>query len=76
LPIDYITASSAYQDDAGRYYLILNTFAASPFATPEELYFVVEYGHLENAAQLRLYLSEHGAVVCAEDAVGTLGAIA
>lgn len=76
LPMDYITASSAYRDDAGRYYLILNTFAASPFATPEELYFVVEYGHLENAAQLRLYLSEHGAVVCAEDAVGTLGAIA
>ena len=72
---DYITASSAWRDDAGRYYLILNTFTASPFATPEELYFVVEYGRLENAAQLRLYLSEHGAVVCAEDAVGTLGAI-
>ena len=76
LPLDYITASSAWRDDAGRYYLILNTFAASPFATPEELYFVVEYGRLENAAQLRLYLSEHGEVVCAEDAVGTLGAIA
>ena len=74
--LDYISASSAWRDDAGRYYLILNTFAASPFATPEELYFVVEYGHLENAAQLRLYLSEHGAVVCAEDAIGTLGAIA
>ena len=76
LPMDYITASSAYRDDTGRYYLILNTFAASPFATPEELYFVVEYGHLENAAQLRLYLAEHGSVVCAEDAVGTLGEIA
>lgn len=76
LPLDYITASSAWRDDAGRYYLILNTFAASPFATPEELYFVVEYGRLENAAQLRLYLSEHGEVVCAEDAIGTLGAIA
>ena len=58
------------------YYLFINTFAASPFATPEELYFVVEYGSVENAAQLRLYLAEHGAVVCAEDAVGTLGAIA
>ena len=76
LPMDYITASSAYRDDAGRYYLFINTFAASPFATPEELYFVVEYGSIENAAQLRLYLSEHGAVVCAEDAVGTLGVIA
>jgi negative regulator of genetic competence, sporulation and motility len=76
LPLDYITASSAWRDDAGRYYLILNTFAASPFATPEELYFVVEYGSIENAAQLRLYLAEHGAVVCAEDAIGTLGAIA
>ena len=76
LPMDYITASSAYRDDAGRYYLFINTFAASPFATPDELYFVVEYGSIENAAQLRLYLSEHGAVVCAEDAVGTLGVIA
>ena len=43
LPLDYISASSAWRDDVGRYYLILNTFAASPFATPEELYFVVEY---------------------------------
>ena len=76
LPMDYISASSAWRDDAGRYYLFLSTFAASPFATPEELYFVVEYGSVENAAQLRLYLSEHGTVVCAEDAVGTLGAIA
>ena len=76
LPMDYINNSSAYRDDAGRYYLFINTFAASPFATPEELYFVVEYGKMENAAQLRLYLAEHGAVVCAENAVGTLGAIA
>ena len=76
LPMDYITASSAYRDDAGRYYLFLSTFAASPFATPEELYFIVEYGTIQNASQLRLYLSEHGRVICAEDAVGTLGAIA
>ena len=76
LPMDYISASSAWRDDAGRYYLFLSTYASSPFATPEELYFVVEYGHVENAAQLRLYLAEHGTTVCAEDAVGTLGAIA
>ncbi len=76
LSMDYISASSAWRDDAGRYYLFINTFAASPFAMPEGLYFVVEYGHLENAAQLRLYLAEHGVVVCAEDAVGTLGSIA
>ena len=75
LPMDYISASSAWRDDGGRYYLFLSTFAASPFATPEELYFVVEYGSLENASQLRLYLSEHGMVICAENAVGTLGAI-
>ena len=75
LPMDYISASSAYRDDAGRYYLFLSTFAASPFATPEELYFVVEYGSLENASQLRLYLLEHGTTLCAENAIGTLGAI-
>ena len=76
LPLDYISASSAWRDDAGRYYLFLSTFASSPFAMPEELYFVVEYGSVENAAQLRLYLTEHGTVVCAEDAIGKLGAIA
>ena len=75
LPMDYITASSAWRDDGGRYYLFLNTFAASPFATPEELYFVVEYGTIENASHLRLYLAEHGNIICAEDAVGTLGII-
>lgn len=76
LPMDYISESSAYRDDGGHYYLFINTFAASPFATPEEFYFIVEYGSLENASQLRLYLAEHGTVICAEDAVGTLGAIA
>ena len=77
LPMDYIiSASSAYRDDSGRYYLFLSTFATSPFTTPEELYFVVEYGSIENASQLRLYLAEHGTVLCLEDAVGTLGTIA
>ena len=75
LPMDYINASSAWQDDTGQYYLFLNTFAASPFATPEELYFVVEYGTIENASQLRLYLAEHGTVICAENAISTLGGI-
>ena len=75
LPMDYINASSAWQDDTGQYYLFLNTFVASPFATPEELYFVVEYGTIENASQLRLYLAEHGTVICAENAISTLGGI-
>ena len=76
LAMDYINESSAWRDDAGRYYLFLSTFADSPFATPEELYFVVEYGTIENASHLRLYLAEHGTVLCPEDAIGTLGAIA
>lgn len=75
LPMDYINASSAWQDDTGQYYLFLNTFSTSPFATPEELYFVVEYGTIENASQLRLYLAEHGTVICAENAISTLGGI-
>ena len=76
LAMDYINESSAWRDDAGRYYLFLSTFADSPFATPEELYFVVEYGTIENASHLRLYLAEHGMVLCPEDAIGTLGGIA
>ncbi len=74
--IGYIGSNSAYTDVSDRYYLLLSVLAESPFTTPEELQFITEYGVIENTAWLKLYLSEHGQVLCAENAVYQLGALA
>ena len=71
--IGYIGASSAYRDTRGYYYLLISIFSATPFSTPDEMNFIVEYGHIENVNLLKLYLCEHGATVCAENAVHQLG---
>lgn len=74
--IGYIGSNSAYTDDFERYYLLLTVLAESPFATPDELLFINEYGVIENTTLLKLYLSEHGQVLCGENAVYQLGALA
>ena len=73
--VGYIGSNSAYVDDADRYYLLLSVLAESPFTIPEELHFIVEYGVIENAQLLRLYLSEHGRVLCPENAVYQLAVL-
>ena len=72
---DYIESSNAFFDSAGRYYLILTVMTVSPFIIPKELNFIVEYGSIENATVLRLYLREYGETICKEDAIGHLGAL-
>lgn len=74
--IGYIGSNSAYVDVSDRYYLLLTILSESPFSTPDELQFITEYGAIENATLLRIYLSEHGRVLCAENAVYQLGALA
>lgn len=64
LEIGYICDSSAYRDERGIYYLLLSVLSPSPFSTPEELDFIVEYGSLENASLLRLYVREHATLLC------------
>jgi negative regulator of genetic competence, sporulation and motility len=71
--IGYIGASSAHRDESGCYYLLVSIFSATPFSTPEELSFIIEYGQIENTNLLKLYLREHGTTVCAENAVHQLG---
>ena len=71
--IGYIGASSAHRDERGYYYLLISIFSATPFSTPEEMSFIVEYGQIENSHHLMLYLREHGTIVCAENAVHQLG---
>ncbi|MBQ7335032.1 MAG: adaptor protein MecA [Clostridia bacterium] len=70
--IGYVGNSTAYRDDKEAYYLILTVFSASPFTTPDELNFIVEYGDVENVSLLKLYIREHGSVICQENAVHQL----
>ncbi len=73
--VGYIGESEAFRDDARRYYLLIRTPSPSPFTLPPELEFLCEYGQVENPALLRLYFREHGAVVCAPNAVEKLAGL-
>ncbi len=73
--VGYIGSNSAYFDDLGRYYLLFTVRAESPFQTPEHLIFPGEYGMIENTPLLKIYLSEHGRVICPENAVYRLGGL-
>ena len=70
-----ITESEAYRDEKDRYFLLLTVMTSSPFSTPEELDFVVEYGSIENASLLRLYIKEHARLIAAPNAVPQLGSL-
>lgn len=74
--IGYIGESAAYRDESHRYYLLLTTLSSTPFTVPEELGFLVEYGEIENASVIRVYIREHGTPICAPDAVERLARLA
>ena len=70
--IDYICDSAAYRDSKKQYYLLLSSLSESPFSIPDEIGFIVEYGTIENHSLLKLYLQEHGTLLCNEKAIETL----
>ncbi len=67
--IGFVCESTAWRDEGGCYFLFLITLSLSPFSTPEELDFILEYGAPENAPQLRLYIREHAKSICNDNAV-------
>ena len=68
----YHAQSSAYRDENARYYLLLCERAGA-FGTPVGEYaFITEFGTPENERTIRLYISEHGSVICEGNAVTTL----
>ena len=71
-----ICESSVFRDEGGDYFLFLTLLAASPYATPEEIGFITEYGTQENAPHLLLYIREHATAVCQKGAVAKLAALA
>ena len=64
--------SAAYRDEKGSYFLLLTVLSPSPFSLPDELEFIVEYGSIENASMLRLYIREHAKAICESNAVTQL----
>jgi len=74
--IGIISESTAYKDEKNVYFLFLSVLSTSPFSTPEELDFIVEYGSIENASLLRLYIREHATILCPTKAVEHLSALA
>ena len=72
----FICTSAAYKDDREYYFLFLTLPTRSPFSTPEELDFIVEYGNIENASILRLYIREHAQIICENDALQQLSKLA
>ena len=76
LSIGYIGESEAFRDEEKRYYLLLSMLSSSPFAIPEELAFIVEYGEIRNPALTRLYLREHATRLSSRSAVSELGPLA
>ena len=74
--VSYIGESSAYRDDIGHYYLLLLMLSESPFSASEEYAFLSEYGEVMNPAHLRVWVLEHGQLICSSAAVRTLAALA
>ena len=75
ISIGYGEESAVYRDEHGVYFLFLTVIASSPFSMPPELEFLVEYGNLENAAILRLYIYEHASLVAKPNAARQLAAL-
>ena len=67
--IGYICESSAWRDSEKRYFLLMTALTASPFSIPDEIGFIVEYGKIENAAAIRLYVREYGQTICEKEAL-------
>ncbi len=71
----YKGESSAYRDIDGKCYLILEEMNANSYSPLDEYSFILEYGTYENAETLRLYIREHGIVICESGAVEKLASI-
>ncbi len=67
--------SEAYKGRGGKYYLVLSERTAPPAGTLDRLCFIGEYGRVENADTVRLYIREHATCICPERAVQTLSVL-
>ena len=64
-------SSHAFSDGDG-YYLYLPDTGASAYSRLDRLTFILEYGKRENPEALLSYISEHGRILCRENAIEIL----
>jgi negative regulator of genetic competence, sporulation and motility len=81
MDLPYADRSSAYILNEARelpasYCLLLHVPDSTFFKLPAAYGFLLEYGTETNASIMDSYLGEHGRLLCAENAVETLGALA
>ena len=69
IQIGYICESSVWRDVKKKYFLLLTALTSSPFSIPDEIAFIVEYGKIENASAIKLYVKEYGKAICEKEAL-------
>lgn len=69
----HVGKSAAWRGDEGNVYLFLYGMNRICTGLSDPYSFLSEYGSLQNADSLLLYIQEHGEPICEEDAVKTLG---
>ncbi len=67
--------SRAWREECGQYLLFLRFQTRSPFALPDAMAFLAEYGAACNVAQTKVYIPEHASPI-SEHAVEDLSALA
>ncbi len=71
--------SAAFRSEDGRYYLLLSDRgcrSSSPWISHATLAFIHEYGRQESVDAVRLYIHEHGRIICEKNAVPQLAKLA
>ena len=66
--------SKAFRDAQGNFYLLLSNTGMSAYTRLDKLTFIVEFGARERFDDVCTYLSEHGSIICEDDAVEILSA--
>lgn len=69
---NYSSSSSAYYDENGNYYLIIDSDLLSKYTRLDSLTFILEYGERQNPESLLTYIDEHGKTICENNAVQIL----
>jgi negative regulator of genetic competence, sporulation and motility len=68
----YIGESSAFIGDNEKFYLFLSEPEQKDYLSLNKYSFINEFGKEENRESTRIYLHEHGKVICRSDAVALL----
>lgn len=64
--------SRAYRDAYDAFFLVLENANISAYTRLDSLTFILEFGKRERSDHLSTYLSEHGSVICSENALEIL----